>query len=164
MNHASTLYGSRARFRPWCVGSVGALGSDPILAFPNRIRKSRRKLNTGRRISAAAASIFQPRGARPKRLRKNSGNVSFRGAACPELSEGSDGESLFFLASCAQRFLASPRREASVRALGMTTGKTLSQPTVKPRPTELLVRNAVYFACSGCRTSFCTRQLVISPT
>jgi hypothetical protein len=45
--------------------------------------------------------------------RKNSPNVSFRGAACPERSEGSDEESLIFITSCAERFLA---------ALGMTVG------------------------------------------
>ena len=48
------------------------------------------------------------------RLRKNSPNVSFRGAACPELSEGTDEESLFFLAFSAERFLA---------PLGMTGGE-----------------------------------------
>jgi hypothetical protein len=37
--------------------------------------------------------------------------------------ERSDEESLFLLAISAERFLAPPRREASVRALGITAGK-----------------------------------------
>jgi hypothetical protein len=57
---------------------------------------------------------------RPSRVRKNTLNVSFRGAARPERSEGSDEESLVLSASSAERFLAPfrmTREEAFFRKL-----------------------------------------------
>jgi hypothetical protein len=68
----------------------------------------------GGRLECDAALSIVPAA---KQVAENPISVSFRGAACPERTEGSDEESLFFLASCAERFLAS---------LGMTAGKTFS--------------------------------------
>jgi hypothetical protein len=60
-------------------------------------------------------------------------------------------------------FLGILRREIP-RFTRNDSGKNIFPPPVKPSCTKFAGRKAVYFACSGCRTSFWTRQLVISPT